>query len=555
MPTLEGNDLDNELTGGDESDTINGFGGRDRLLGKGGNDTISGGTGEDFLAGGAGSDSLSGGDDRDILFGGEANLDALNAVPFSETEPPAFSLIADSDPDTFNGGAGNDVFFAGYGDTVVGGGSEINGADVVHLSYLGAPHGINYAWGSALPNVTITDAHVRWIQGSNFADTFRGISHVLAMGGDDRISVSNLGSGLVDGGDGNDVIEVYPLTHEFHHVPFFGIIRGGAGNDTIIGRSDDTDGGDGDDIIYGDGRGGAGNDILDVSGLPAIGITISGDAGWDILRGGGGDDHLSAGAEISFDVGTEVDHLFGGAGNDFLFSGFGDIVDGGQGFDTVGLSYVGASAGITGDTAILHRGEPLVPGGGTFNSIERFSDIALTNFDDRMVIGDQKDSATVRAWNGNDHLIGQEMSITMYGGNGNDFLVGSTSFDVLYGEKGDDTLIGFLGADLLYGGEGSDRFIFNTLDLLDRVMDFERGTDKIDVSDLDANTAVAGNQAFTFIGDAAFSGAAGELRAYAGANNSYFIAGDVNGDRTADIMVQVDITLSGTQLTASDMLL
>jgi Ca2+-binding RTX toxin-like protein len=126
---------------------------------------------------------------------------------------------------------------------------------------------------------------------------------------------------------------------------------------------------------------------------------------------------------------------------------------------------------------------------------------------------------------------------------------------VLYGEKGDDTLIGFLGADLLYGGEGSDRFIFNTLDLLDRVMDFERGTDKIDVSDLDANTAVTGNQAFTFIGDAAFSGAAGELRAYAGANNSYFIAGDINGDRAADIMVQVDITLSGTQLTASDMLL
>jgi hypothetical protein len=74
------------------------------------------------------------------------------------------------------------------------------------------------------------------------------------------------------------------------------------------------------------------------------------------------------------------------------------IVDGGDGFDTVALSYVGATHGINGDTSILHKGLPLVEGAGTFTNVERFSDIALTAFDDKMVIGDQFEPAVVRSW-------------------------------------------------------------------------------------------------------------------------------------------------------------
>jgi Ca2+-binding RTX toxin-like protein len=302
--------------------------------------------------------------------------------------------------------------------------------------------------------------------------------------------------------------------------------------------------------------GGAGND--QIAGLSGD-DTLSGDAGTDRLFGGTGHDYLSADQAVSFDNGATVDELYGGAGNDFLFSGFGDIVDGGDGYDTVGLSYVGASAGITGDTAILHKGQPLVAGGGTFVSIERFSDIAMTQFDDKMVIGDQHDPATVRGWNGNDHLIGQEVSITMYGGNGDDLLVGGRGDDELIGENGDDLLIGFHGIDLLFGGEGFDRFIFVNLDFKDRIVDFQRSADKIDLSDLDANTLVSGDQAFTFIGGAAFSGIAGELRFFTGDKDGlftgYFIGGDVNGDQAADFTVEVGITLSGNQLSSSDFIL
>ena len=55
-------------------------------------------------------------------------------------------------------------------------------------------------------------------------------------------------------------------------------------------------------------------------------------------------------------------------------------------------------------------------------------------------------------------------------------------------------------------------------------------------SQIDANTGVAGNQAFTLIGAAAFSGTAGELRFSQSATNT-LISLDVNGDKVADSQV------------------
>lgn len=47
----------------------------------------------------------------------------------------------------------------------------------------------------------------------------------------------------------------------------------------------------------------------------------------------------------------------------------------------------------------------------------------------------------------------------------------------------------------------------------DAIMDFARlQGDRIDLSQIDANSALAGNNAFRFIGTGAFSGQAGELR-------------------------------------------
>ena len=57
---------------------------------------------------------------------------------------------------------------------------------------------------------------------------------------------------------------------------------------------------------------------------------------------------------------------------------------------------------------------------------------------------------------------------------------------------------------------------------------------------------MAGNQAFDFIGAAAFSAtgasSAGQLRAYRSdaAANIWQVAGDTNGDGTADFMIRID---------------
>ena len=62
--------------------------------------------------------------------------------------------------------------------------------------------------------------------------------------------------------------------------------------------------------------------------------------------------------------------------------------------------------------------------------------------------------------------------------------------------------------------------------------------DLIGLSGIDANTGVGGDQAFTFIGAAAFSGVAGQLRAQVGGGTT-MVSGDVNGDSAADLAIKL----------------
>lgn len=120
---------------------------------------------------------------------------------------------------------------------------------------------------------------------------------------------------------------------------------------------------------------------------------------------------------------------------------------------------------------------------------------------------------------GNDRLAGGAGNDVLYGYNGADILLGGTGDDTLHGGSGDDVLqggagndrlIGGSGVDVLSGGGGRDVFVFEALgealpsmdgDLvaLDRITDFRRGQDRIDLSALDANLSNAGNDAFTRI--------------------------------------------------------
>jgi len=124
---------------------------------------------------------------------------------------------------------------------------------------------------------------------------------------------------------------------------------------------------------------------------------------------------------------------------------------------------------------------------------------------------------------GLDRLYGQRGNDTLRGGSDNDQLFGFTGQDMLYGETGDDLIeggdgldqiTGGGGSDDLYGGAGSDTYIYEYVvdsggGAVDWIHDFEGdGVDFLDLTAIDANTTVASDQAFTWVGSS--TGAAGQ---------------------------------------------
>jgi len=141
----------------------------------------------------------------------------------------------------------------------------------------------------------------------------------------------------------------------------------------------------------------------------------------------------------------------------------------------------------------------------------------------------------------------------LIGSNGNNTIKGLSGSDQLQGHDGNDVLIGGFGQDVLFGEVGADRFVFTlTSDSVvgssDKILDFGSSFgDKIDLSAIDANNHTAADDQFSFIGSAAFSGRAGELRFSAG-----FLQADTNGNQIADMAIQVD---NQTAMQVSDFIL
>jgi len=137
---------------------------------------------------------------------------------------------------------------------------------------------------------------------------------------------------------------------------------------------------------------------------------------------------------------------------------------------------------------------------------------------------------------------------------GRDEIAGGRYDDNLSGFSGNDTLTGGGGADWLSGGRGADRFVFKSVSDSrgfnnDVITDFSRAQgDKIDLSKIDARTGIAGNQAFTFIDTAEFSGRKGELRyhviegedEFGGISYTSYVEADVDGDGVADFELTLD---------------
>ena len=248
----------------------------------------------------------------------------------------------------------------------------------------------------------------------------------------------------------------------------------------------------------------------------------------DQIDGGAGDDSLfGEGGHDQLDGGNGNDSLIGGAGHDNLFGGLGDdrlqndagndTLDGGAGVDT--LVFTG-SAAVTVNLA-LTTAQDTGYGTDTLRNIEHL----LTG-------------------SGNDDLSGNSSANKIQSGAGNDILRGWAGDDLLYGGAGADRLSGGLGRDLLFGGANdaaTDVFVFTAITestmgaARDVIFDFAPGIDDIDLTGIDANTALGGNQAFTW----AATTAAANAVWYTVSGTSILLRGDVNGDGVFDFEIQV----------------
>ncbi len=285
-------------------------------------------------------------------------------------------------------------------------------------------------------------------------------------------------------------------------------------------------------------------------------------AGMDTMDGGGGNDYV--GGEWGADL------LRGGAGRDALVGGPGaDTMAGGAGSDAYEVDDAGdvvrerpaegadivfalVSYALPANLEILNVDSTVgVAGTGNPAGNALYGDIGDDTLSglagrDRLFGGDGQD--VLQGGGGGDALagnIGDDLLIdgagndTLRGGVGADTLRGGDGGDQLFGDGGRDVLSGGIGLDALTGGVGSDLFRFASAAEAglgrwgDTILDFRNG-DRIGLRDIDANAGLAGDQAFAYVRDQAFSGTAGELRFADGT-----LSGDTDGDGEADFSLHL----------------
>lgn len=147
-----------------------------------------------------------------------------------------------------------------------------------------------------------------------------------------------------------------------------------------------------------------------------------------------------------------------------------------------------------------------------------------------------------------DTLQGTAGNDFIHGNGGSDRLDGGAGNDELRGGSGNDRLTGGLGADIMHGGDGRDTFVFKTAADSgvgpghDTIQWFQQGADTIDLSLIDANTAIRGDQLFKFAGET-HSVAANSV-SFFNSGDSTILQGDTNGDSTADFQIEFNSKLT-----------
>jgi Ca2+-binding RTX toxin-like protein len=606
-----GNDI---IRGNSVDNVLNGRGGDDRLFAGAGNDTLDGGAGQDALLGGTDDDTyfllditkrqydkvieysnegydtvylsyLAGGPNKYTLTAavergimvsaigdgftltGNSVDNHLQGTDFRET----LSGLRGNDTlnglrglDTLIGGLGNDTYILGHVtdgayDTVVE--ARRGGEDTVLVRPDLTSTVTSYTLGAQVENGKILDSGLTPNDGS-FALIGNDFDNKLWGGA---------GSDVLRGGAGNDWFfgnddALNSGTDSDPHTPSVGVFRdafyGGLGDDVyFLYEVDvlDVDGSEHAIVVeeLNEGRdtvrvmaawnGSSYVTIYHMTDNVEVGV-IDGATG--MLLNGNGLDNVLIGS-------TSDDFLWGGDGNDKLFGMAGhDELRGDAGNDEYYLADVTETAPgqWDWDEIIENFGidTVFIQAAPTSNPLLVRNDYELPDFVENGIV---------------ETSIG--FSLT---GNGlGNVLGGNAGADQLVGRNGSDVLLGYAGRDILYGdGDGfsgfADIFRYTALNdsaagaaTRDIIMDFEPGGieglgDKIDLSGIDANTKVRGDQAFIFIGTDEFSSdrrkkVYAELRVdtETGPDGDFSVLeGDINGDGRADFEIEFNAVINFT---------
>lgn len=510
----EGND---EIIGNYVANTLRGSGGSDTIMGLGGNDYIHAGDGVDLLLGGKGDDvyKVTHNDDAIVEKPGQG-FDRVISIAPTYTLSDHVEEISYLDPNYL----GNIIFTGSRtSNTIFGasGGDQLRGRA-----------GMDFLSGH---------------DGDDLLDGGSGADRLYGGSGNDKY-IFTLGDTLVEKpNEGTDTVIVidqsYSLRRNFEEIHYAqidteGLTLRGNNDDNLIKYNDslvkekDLHG-----LVTGSllvGKGGDDNLI----GSP-LNDTLDGGSGGDVMQGGRGDDtyyYNSTEDQIDeeIDSGTDtilasidlnmlymphVEHaqfvsgnprniignandnlisgniehnvLLGGDGNDSLTGGFGnDSLDGGSGADTLFGGSGRDQYTIRGINDVIQESEMNTD----IDHVKSYVSFSLVanRFGQ---VGDIENLS----------LLGNQATYA-YGNSLDNSIAGNDLDNTLMGFGGMDIITGGLGADRITGGDDSDTFLYTSISESpfgenDVITDFNRSQfDLIDLTEIDANVNIAGDQAF-----------------------------------------------------------
>ncbi|MET1112259.1 MAG: calcium-binding protein [Allosphingosinicella sp.] len=428
-----------------------------------------------------------------------------------------------------------------------------------------------------------------------------------AEGGEGNdILLGGSGPDRLDGGAGDDFLRPgagTPTINPWLNMTVVETAIGGAGNDVIyfggyLDSTDRVDGGSETDRLVLQGDYGLGLVLVanSVAGIESVSLLSAGDDSFS-AGGQGLYDYVLTTHDSNFAAGVQARIEAGGllAGEDLTFNGSAEtdarfLVYGGKGADRV-TGGLGGDIFFFGDESRFAPGD-VVNGGGGYDGLFLRGDYsidfnapgyagALANLenltlssaaDERFATGGDGEFDYYVAWA--DSLLGPGQTITISGGllqanetltfqgsaerDGNFRIFAGAADDQLYGGRGSDLFFGGLGADRMIGNGGNDVFRYDlaaesTSVARDTIRDFSLG-DLIDLSRIDASTLAPGDQAFSFIGTAAFGNQAGELRLVSQGGPLWLVQGDTDGNGIADFELSL-LVVDAHTITGADFFL